>query len=37
MIKFKGAKHDFKNHSERGYHKTVVLQSYEFIKCFEDM
>lgn len=35
MIKFKDALQDFKIHMEREYHKTAIVRSLEFIKCFE--
>lgn len=35
MVKFKDALHDFKKHSQREYHKTAVVQSYEFLKCLK--
>lgn len=35
LIKYNDALNDFKKHSEREYHKTAIVQSYEFIKCFE--
>lgn len=34
-IKYKNALYGFKKHSEREYHKTVTLRSFEYIKCFE--
>ncbi|CAI6356135.1 unnamed protein product [Macrosiphum euphorbiae] len=35
MIKYKDALHDFKIHMEREYHKTAIVRSLEFIKCFK--
>lgn len=35
LIKYKDALYDLKKHSEREYHKTAILRSFEFIKCFE--
>lgn len=35
LIKYKDALYDFKKHSEREYHKTATLRSFEFMKCFE--
>ena len=35
MIKYKDALQDFKVHVEREYHKTAIVRSLEFIKCFE--
>lgn len=35
MVKFKDALQDFKKHSEREYHYSAIVESYEFVKCFE--
>ncbi|XP_050066479.1 zinc finger MYM-type protein 1-like [Aphis gossypii] len=35
LIKYKDALYDLKKHAEREYHKTAILRSFEFIKCFE--
>lgn len=35
MIKFKDTLYGFKKHSEKEYHKTAVVQSYEYLTYFK--